>query len=128
MLRVRTTKTGSGKIAVQVCLVGSKVIVVKHIGTASNEAEVLKLKNLGVNYIATQNIYPLLSPTFLTGSKNSSDFLLNTENLEIVKTTHLFSYEFLGTWYKENGFDKLESNILKDLSPDFPFDLKFNTF
>lgn len=116
MLRVRTTKTGSGKTAVQVCLTGTKVVIVKHIGTASNEAEVVELKKLGVNYIATQNIYPLLSPSFLTGSKNSSDFLLNTQNLEIVKTTHLFSYEFLETWYKENGFDKLESNILKDLS------------
>ena len=116
MLRVRTTKTGSGKIAVQVCLTGTKVVVVKHIGTASNEAEMVELKKLGVNYIATQNIYPLLSPSFLTGSKNSSDFLLNTENLEIVKSTHLFSYEFLEVWYRENGFDKLESNILRDLS------------
>lgn len=75
----------------------------------------MNTKKLAVSYIATQNIYPLLSPSFLTRSKNSDDFVLNTENLEIVKTTHLFSYEFLSFWYKENGFNKLESDILKDL-------------
>lgn len=116
MLRVRTIKTGSGKKAIQVCLSGTKkIFVVKHIGTASNESELVELKKLAVSYIATQNIYPLLSPSFLTGSKNSDDFVLNTENLEIVKSTHLFSYEFLSLWYKENGFDKLESGILGDL-------------
>lgn len=115
MLRVRTIKTGSGKKAVQVCLRGTKVVVVKHIGTASNENELIELKRLAVNYIATQNNYPVLFPSFLTESKNDSDFVLNTENLEIVKSTHLFSYEFLSLWYKENGFDKLECNILKDL-------------
>jgi len=116
MLRVRTTKTGSGKKAVQVCLSGTKkVVVVKHIGTASNEAELIELKKLAVSFVATQNVYPLLSPSFLTGSKNSDDFVLNTENLEIVKSTHLFSYEFLSLWYKENGFNKLESDVLRDL-------------
>lgn len=115
MLRVRTIKTGSGKKAVQVCLRGTKVVVVKHIGTASNENELIELKRLAVNYIATQNNYPVLFPSFLTESKNDSDFVLNTENLEIVKSTHLFSYELLSLWYKENGFDKLESDILRDL-------------
>lgn len=116
MLRIRTTKTGSGKLSVQVCLSKTKkVVVIKHIGTASNEAELLELKKLAVNYIATQDNFPLLSPSFLTETESNGDFLVNTGNLKFIKTTHLFSYEFLCIWYKENGFEKLGSSILKDL-------------
>ena len=116
MLRVRTTKTGKGKLSVQVCLSKSKkVVVVQHIGTISKTKTLDDLKKLALNYIATQTKFPLLSPSFLVETKNENDFLLHTSNLEIVGTTHLFSYEFLSSWYKENGFDELKSPILKDL-------------
>ena len=116
MLRVRTTKTGKGKLSVQVCLSKSKkVVVVQHIGTVSKTKSLDGLKKLALNYIATQTKFPLLSPSFLVSTKNENDFLLHTSNLEIVGTTHLFSYDFLEAWYKENGFLNLESSILKDL-------------
>jgi len=115
VLRIRTTKTGSGNVAVQVCLTRTKkIVVIKHIGTASSEKGLAELKRLAATFIATQTNFPLLSPSFLAESEND-DFLLNTGNLEIVKTTHLFSYEFLDVWYKENGFEKLGDSILKDL-------------
>ncbi|MFH1561292.1 MAG: hypothetical protein ABID04_01790, partial [Patescibacteria group bacterium] len=116
MLRVRTTKTGNGKLSVQVCLSKTKkIVVVKHIGTASNKRELVELKKLAVSFIANDTKFPLLSSSFLTRSAGDDDFLLNTANLELVKTTHLFSYEFLDVWYQENGFDKLDDTILKDL-------------
>src|SRR3989344_6068400 len=116
MLRVRTTKTGKGKLSVHVCLSKSKkVVVIQHIGTVSKTKSLDGLKKLALNYIATQTKFPLLSPSFLVSTKNENDFLLHTSNLEIVGTTHLFSYDFLEAWYKENGFLNLESSILKDL-------------
>ena len=52
MLRIRTTKTASGKIAVQVVRrEHQKTIVVKHFGSANNSAELKKLRTLADQYI-----------------------------------------------------------------------------
>ena len=73
MLRVRITKTGKGKLSVQVCLSKSKkVVVIQHIGTVSKTKTLDDLKKLALNYIATQTKFPLLSPSFIIESKNIS--------------------------------------------------------
>lgn len=112
---MRTTKTGSGNIAVQVVLAKSKkTILIKHVGSASNEKELGELKQLAIEYIASQKDFPPLSPDLFTGGK-PKHHVIDVENIAVVKTFHNFAYEVLTSWYKENGFNKLGSEILKDL-------------
>src|SRR6266446_6535593 len=101
MYRVRTTKTGSGKTAVQIVHRGShKIKVVKHIGTADNDDEVEKLVEKAQRYILqTSNTNPLFPEIFRVGKDN----MVTIDDLEFTNTYHSFAYEFLSCFYQRFG-------------------------
>lgn len=116
MFRVRTTKTASGKTAVQVVTRhNQQTKVLKHIGTANNEKGLESLFKLADNYILTNNIMrPLLPEAF--ESNTSGSHLLSVDNLSFTQTYHTFTHEFLSSFYELNGFTDLSNNLLRDLS------------
>ena len=73
MLKVRTTKTGSGSIAIQVVTrYRNRTQIVKHIGSAKNPEDVSSLSKLAHQYIRSTD---LTKPLF--------------EELQQVKKIHL---------------------------------------
>lgn len=118
MLRIRRTKTGSGKTAIQIVNAGGHLIrVVKHLGTAGSQEEILELEKLGTDYIFHHQKQPSLFPSYIYGTENPEKrHLVVAEDLRIGKVTHNFAYEVLCSWYQICGFGKLENNILRDLA------------
>ena len=114
MLKVRRVKTGSGKTAVQIVKrSGRRTFVVKHIGTASSKPELEKLVRIAQNTILKKEKTTPLFPEFFTESKYD---LVSIEHLKIVASRHTFAYELLGEYYKLSGFEKLNSDLLKNLA------------
>ena len=119
MLKVRTTKTGSGKIAVQVIdQAHHKTKIIKHIGSAGNNEELTLLKTKAGSYIAEKmNTYPLF-PEFFGVSRPAllSELEQVFDRLVITDAYHTFAYEFLSYFYELTGFIHLRNNLLQDLS------------
>lgn len=113
MYRVRTTKTASGKTAVQIVHRGNHQIkVVKHIGTANTDAEIKKLIEKAHRYIIqTSQTNPLFPEIFHVEKDN----VVAVDDLEFTNTYHSFAYEFLSYFYERCGFGKLNNTLLKDL-------------
>lgn len=118
MLRIRKTKTGSGKTAIQIVNAGGHQIrVIKHLGTAGDEKEIVDLEKLGVDYIFHHQKQISLFPQFLYGvAYPEKRHLVVAEDLQIGKVTHNFAYEVLCSWYQICGFDRLSNSILQDLA------------
>ena len=111
MYKIRTTKTGSGNTEVQVVVnTANRVNVDKHIGIGRNTQEIEELKRLASKYI--DKLREDGGETSIFKESN----LVCIDNISIVRTLHTFAYEFLAHIYTLNGFDKLNCNILKDLS------------
>jgi transposase len=119
MLKVRTTKTASGKTAVQVVKRShQKTLIIKHIGSAGNDDEYRLLCNQAAQYIAesasTQPLFPDLlgvsRPALLSEMEQVLDRLSCTSSL------HVFAYEFLSYFYTLNGFAQIQNDLLRDLS------------
>ncbi len=113
MFRVRTTKTASGKTAVQIVHRGNhRIKVVKHIGTADGDDDRKKLVEKAQQYIMqTSNMNPLFPEIFHAGKDN----MITVDDLEFTNTYHSFAYEFLSYFYERCGFGKLDNSLLKDL-------------
>ena len=116
MIRVRTTKTASGKTAVQVVSsTHQKTIILKHLGSAETKKEIDHLTDLGKQFIENQLGYNSLFPEFSANNRRVQfDQLLNSA---IIKTTrHLSVYQILVDWYSHCGFDLIDNCLLRDLS------------
>ncbi len=113
MLKVRTTKTGSGSIAVQVVTrYHNRTQIVKHIGSAKKPEDISSLQKLAHQYINSANpTKPLFEELF----QEKKTYLVDVENLVFRKTYHSFSYAFLSYFYALTGFHKLSNQIIKDL-------------
>mgnify|MGYP001597922047 FL=1 len=92
--KIRTTKTSSGNTAVQIVnYVKRKTIVLKHIGSGSNETEIEILKQQARDWILNyQNENSLFKNEF-----NEVDRFNKT--YRYLDTKIGFAYEFLGTIY-----------------------------
>lgn len=114
MLRIRTTKTASGKTAVQaVRREHQKTIVVKHFGSAAdNSVELKELYTLADQYIIRTSQTKPLFPELFTPQK---EHLVSLDRLKITSPYHHFAYETLSFFYKRNGFNKLKDKLLQDL-------------
>ena len=114
MYRVRTTKTASKNTAVQIVERGNHTIkVVKHIGTAKTDEELVTLKEKAQAYITqTLSTTPLFPEIFQTRSDN----FVTVDDLEFTNTYHSFAYEFLSYFYDQCGFKHLGNELLKDLA------------
>lgn len=113
MFTIRETKTGSGKTAVQVVSRRyHQTEIIKHVGTGNNLEEISRLKVLANQFIRKKEGLVSLFPDF--DWENDNDLVL-VSNLEIVGYKHQFAYDYLLKFYCLNGFDKIDSEILKDL-------------
>ena len=121
MLKLRTTRTASGKTAVQVVSRSHhKTEVVKHIGSAATEDELRILIKKGERFaIEASGMTPLLPEIF--GMKQvSPQTIIEVEQavkrLSVTASFHTFAHEFLSCFYELNGFTKLQSELLRDLA------------
>lgn len=113
MFSIRETKTRSGKIAVQVVLRRyHQTEIVKHIGTGDDSEEISRLKILARQFIREKE---RLIPLFPDFDRENDNDLVSASDLEIVGYKHQFAYEYLMKFYSLNGFDQINSEILKDL-------------
>lgn len=105
--KIRTTKTKTGKTAVQVInYVKRRVNILKHIGSGKNENEIQDLKNQAVNWINSE-----MNRTGLF--KNNQDLFF--KNYQYEGFTYRFAYEFLEKIYLKFHFDKYLDEQIKDL-------------
>lgn len=112
MLVIRTTKTASGKIAVQaVTRRYHQTIVIKHFGSAATVNELKELKILAQQFIAAESKTIPLFPQY----DNPDTDLVSLKKLLLKKSYHNFAYEFFAQFYRVNGFESLSSPLLKDL-------------
>lgn len=116
MYKVRTTKTGSGNIAVQVVYRhNQKTKIVKHIGTVHSDKELDTLFDLADQYILSCSpMRPLFPEVFKKDAK--SDHVVSINKLSFTKTYHHFAHEFLSLFYEKNGFSVLQNDLLRDLA------------
>lgn len=114
MLRIRTSKTKSGKTAVQVVESGGhKITLVKHIGSAGTPVAFATLEKLAQSFIDGKSQTETLFPDF---DKYSSHLpLISPDNLVVEKVERKYAYEVLEHFYHEVGFGKLEEAKIKDL-------------
>jgi transposase len=108
--KIRTTKTKSGNTAIQVInYVKRKTIVLKHIGSASNETEKDLLEKQAYDWILNyQNENSLFKNEF-----KEIDAFNKTYKYLGVKIG--FAYEFLGKIYDKFNFNKHTEDLLKYL-------------
>lgn len=105
--RIRTTRTGSGKTAVQVInYLERKVNVLKHVGSGDNAEEIRILKEQAANWIKQE-----LNRTSLFQGNRDSFF----KNYQYEGFTYRFAYEFLEKMYLKFNFDKHLDWQVKDL-------------
>lgn len=113
MYKIRTTKTGSGKIAVQVVSRQyHQTKIIKHVGSGKTPAEITQLKTLALRFAREKQG---LVSLFESISKEKENDLVSVSNLEILGYHHQFAYDFLLRFYRLNGFGQIDSEILKDL-------------
>lgn len=113
MFTIREVKTGSGKTAVQIVLRRyHRTKIIKHVGSGNSPEEIFRLKVLAHQFIREKEKTIPLFPEF--DPENDNDLVL-ASNLEIVGYRHAFAYDYLLKFYGLNGFDQIESEILKDL-------------
>jgi hypothetical protein len=114
--KVRTTKTASGKTAVQVVSREKhQTKIIKHLGSADSKENLSQLLKLANQYIFEKdNNLPLLPEAF--GIDNQNRHLVVAEDLHFTSFYHHFAYEFLTAFYERNGFNKLENKLLRDLA------------
>jgi len=114
--KVRTTKTASGKTAVQVVnREKHQTKIIKHLGSADGKENLDQLLRLADQYIFEKdNNLPLLPEVF--GVDEQNRHLVMVEDLHFTNFYHHFAYEFLTAFYERNGFNKLGNNLLRDLA------------
>lgn len=115
MIKIRTTKTASGKTAVQVVNYSNqKTIILKHLGSAKTEIEVKQLYLQGKQFIESKlGISPLFPELSSLHRRQVVSQLM--DSVAIRPTRHLTVYQLLSDWYRHCGFDQLSCELLKDL-------------
>lgn len=105
--KIRTTKTKSGKTAVQVVnYIQRKVNVLKHIGSASGTEEVDVLKKKAENWILMQ-----MDRNGLFGTGKDPYFL----HYRYLGFSYMYAYEFLEKIYCRFNFHTHVNDLFKDL-------------
>lgn len=109
MASIRKTRTASGAVAVQVVhYVGRRVVVLKHVGSAHDQAGVDKLVADARAWYDGQPQGPL----FPEASKPS----LVVDGTEFLGSRHMFAYEVLNKLAEHCGFHALADVMLTDLA------------
>jgi transposase len=105
--KIRTTKTKSGKVAVQVINYSKrKVNVLKHVGSAKNEEETIELKKKAKSWISIE-----MNKKGLFGTGIDSYY----SNYQYLGFTYAYAYEFLEKIYHKFNFQNHTTALFKDL-------------
>lgn len=112
MFHIRTTKTASGAIAVQVVRYENrKTIVASHVGSTHNSEKVSQLKQAGLQWIEkTTGQKSLFTP-----EKEKNPDILVVNKLKYLGIRNTFIYEVLSLIFNVFSFQKLNSKLLLDL-------------
>lgn len=112
MFHVRTTSTTSGSTAVQVIRYSfRKRIVIKHIGSAHSEEEIVSLKQIAHRWIETTTKQQQLFPTV---EKHISP-LVSVDKLRNLGFRYTFVYETLSMLLQMFGLSRKQHQLLLDL-------------
>lgn len=110
MLYIRTTKTSSGAIAVQVIrYLKRKKIVVVHIGSAHNKQELAALKQTAVSWVEKTSRQPSLFP------REPASGLVPLDKCQYMGFRYALIYESLQKLFTIFKFHLLKSPLLTDL-------------
>lgn len=110
MPSIRTTKTASGKTAIQVIRYENRqVVVMKHVGSATTKDEINALKESAASWIARET-----AQQSLWGKPARHTLALATTRY--VGVTHLFAYRILIALMNNLGFAALKAPLLLDLA------------
>ena len=115
MYRVRTVKTASGAVAVQVVeyFKNSRTILL-HVGSAKNDEELLLLKESALNWIERNNQQKFLFP--LTQSKKNESSLISLDKCQYLGFRYQLFYDALWSLVVRFKFHLIpKSEILNDL-------------
>lgn len=113
MFHVRTTKTASGAVAVQIVRYQNrKTIVVSHLGSAQKPKEIDSLKQAGLQWIKKENKQLSLFPK----ERNESSKVLVLDKARYLGFRHTFFLEVIGKIFRSFRFNQLENQLLLDLT------------
>ena len=110
MFRVRTVKTASGSLAVQIVRYERKrTIVLKHIGSGRNDREVVLLKKEASMWIQDTSRQQSL---FGRDGENENR-IIQLNKCKFLGTRYSFLYETVSAVFHTIGFDTLERLLLR---------------
>jgi len=110
MYKIRQIKYSAKSVSIQVYKIENrKRVIVKHVGTARNEAERLHLLSLADDFIEKA------SKQLLLFKKQESNNILYINKTEFIGIYYTFLYELLSKLINKIGFDKIKNNLLLDL-------------
>ena len=110
MYKIRQIKYSANSVSIQVYTIEKrKRIIVRHIGTATNDQEKIDLLILANDFIEKVCKQALLF------EKNQPSKILYVNQTEFVGTHYNFLYELISKLIAKIGFDKIQNNILLDL-------------
>ena len=112
-MRVRKVRLATGGISVQVVGGGHDYKIVKHVGSTNDEAGILKLLEVGYQFVRKSEKTIPLFPDF---DKKKGNDIVSMSKVDFVELKYSFAYEFLEKYYKLCGFSSLEDKLLKDLA------------
>lgn len=113
MLRVRTTKTASSAIAVQIVrYVGKKTIVIKHIGSGKKSEDIILLKKAASDFIEKHTGQQRL---LRLDQDIPTSRILQLDKCEYLGVRYTFIYEVITRVFTLLGFDKLGDKLLTDI-------------
>jgi hypothetical protein len=111
MFYIRTTKTSSGSIAVQIVRYENrKKIIVTHIGSARTSKEILSLKQTAVVWIEKKSKQSSLLPL------KSSSRLISIDKCQYLGVQYLFIYEMISRLFTLFKFHLFKNTLLTDLT------------
>lgn len=111
MYSVRTTKTASGAIAVQIVRYKQrKKIIVKHIGSAHTQEEIVSLKQIALNWIEKEHRQQSLFPR-----QTPATTLIPLDKLRYLGFRYAFLYENISEIFRLFRMDSL-TQLLRDLT------------
>ncbi len=113
MIHIRTTKTGSNSTAVQVVrIVSGDTKIIKHIGSAKNNQELILLKRQAEKYLKDYTGQFDLFSTQKTGKENH---IIQSAHSRCIGIKYRLLYKVFQQLFKLLEFDQLKNQLLLDL-------------
>jgi len=114
MVHIRTTKTGSNSTAVQVVRIEyGDTIIIKHIGSAKNEQELILLKKQAEKYISDYTgQFNLFNSSF---ENRESNYVIQSKHSRCIGIKYRLLYAVFQQLFGLLEFDQLKNQLLLDL-------------